>query len=272
MRGALVPAGLLLGLLARPAQAQDELEPRQLMHEAMIAEVVYGDLEGASLRYLQLIRNRAMTDDTRAQALVSLGRTLYDLGKLEAATRALVEARASGACDDPCRRLLQMLVIDQEAVTAMPRVWDFAEGDRGFFHPLDLQDQGSIKLEQLPDGTGVLRWESMPPPRRNDRLEVGLKRPSPAPREVAIDLSSLAVESGLLLWGEDETGHRYRLPAPVVLPLRERVEVVVRLEQLRAAENGQGPLDPARLTRLAFELVNPSGQLNVLYLYRVEIR
>ena len=98
MRGALVPAGLLLGLLARPAQAQDELEPRQLMHEAMIAEVVYGDLEGASLRYLQLIRNRAMTDDTRAQALVSASWRRPPGRWWRPARRAPATTRAGACC------------------------------------------------------------------------------------------------------------------------------------------------------------------------------
>ena len=259
---------LLLGFAL--AVAQDNTA-RQLLHDAVILEGVYGDLEAAVVRYRRLVQNRGMDDATRSDALVFLARTQYDLGQIDEARKTLVNGYASGGCD-ACREMLQQLVIDEQSVKQLPAVWDFRNSDPGFFHPLDLQDQGSIKLVTLPDESAALRWETVSQVRRNDRLVMGFNRPNPPPGQIMLAITSVGSGASVLLSAEDEFGHRHRMRQSVPLPQGELVQHTVSLSELLPITPNDPPLEPGRLTRLTLEVVDPSRTPNSLYLHRVEIR
>lgn len=250
-----------------------EAAPQQMLHDGLVLEGLYGDLEAAAQRYRLVVRNAAMDDATRARALGMLGRALYDLGRLDEARNALFEGRASGVCDDNCVELLQALIIEQEAVTGIPSVWTFEVSDHGFFHPLTLQDQGAIRLGRHIDGTGVLEWETTPPARGRDRLVIGLQRPVPAPREVELAVTSAWADAGMVLVAEDELGRRYALPEPHALPRGQTVRWSVPLRRLAPAYDGiRLPLDTSRITRLALEAVGPTGVKNLLLIHDFAVR
>ena len=260
---------LLWGALA----LAQEVGPQQMLHDAVALEGLYGDLDAAIQRYRLLVRNGAMDDASRARAVTMLGRALYDLGQVDEAREALFQGRASGVCDAECVRLLQALVIEQEAVTSIPAVWDFRATDHGFFHPLALQDQGAIRLETLDDGSGILVWETRQPARGPDMLVVGLMRPDPAPRQVVLSITAVAASGQVVVAVEDELGRRWALAEPIACLRGQRRDVVIPMSMLRPQFEGvRVPVDPRRLTRVSLETVAPEGASNVLYLHQFEIR
>lgn len=260
-------------LLAAAAAWAQEVGPQQMLHDAVALEGLYGDLEGAVQRYRLLVRNGAMDDASRARAVTMLGRALYDLGRVDEARQALFEGRASGVCSASCVTLLQALVIEQEAVQTIPAVWDFDETDHSFFHPFPLQEAGAIRVGRFYDGTGVLEWETTQPARGRDMLVVGLMRPTPAPTEVTLSVTSGTGGPGLIVAVEDELGRRWVSSEPIALPRGTRVDVTLPLNKLRPDFEGvRVPVDASRLTRVALETVAPKGLRSLVFLHTFSIR
>lgn len=242
---------MIAGWLALAAWGQQALNARASLHEAMAQEVIHGDLEGSARHYLRMSRNRATDDATRAETLFSLGRAMYDLGRIDLARDALLEGIRSGVCPIHCRDLLETMEIDLDSVTTVPTRWTFDETDHGFFHPGAVQDLGAIKLGEAPDGDRALAWSTAPQARRPDRLVLGLKRPDPAPAVVSMRITSETLDAILQLVVEDEAGHRYSLPSARALPAGRPRTLELPLSLLVPLQPGTPPLDPTQLNRLA---------------------
>ena len=272
--------GGVIGLwasLAGPALAQSDPRARAALHDAMALEGIDGDLEAAASRYLRLSRNLAMDDRTRAEALYLLGRTMYDLGRVDPARAALLEGIRSGVCPTRCRDLLETIEIDLESVTTTPVVWTFDQLDHGFFHPWMVQDLGSIRLAtpEFPGRDAALAWSTSVQSRRPDRLVMGIHRPDPPPTEVMIRIRSARLDALVQVMVEDEAGARFWLPDPLTLDQGRIETLVVELADLRPAPPGADrPMDPSRLVRLS--LVDVTGLKstgdNTLWIYAFSLR
>ena len=263
---------MLLWLFA--AWGAEEPEPRIELYDTMLQEALSGDLRQATSKYRTLARRLAAEDPARAEALLWLGRALYDLGEVEDAREALLDGIRSGLCPIRCRELLEIIEVDQESITRTPTAWTFDQTDHGFFHPWKVQDLGGIRIGTAPTGDPALEWTTFAQARRPDRLVVGFQRPLPVPRTVRLTMTSGAHEALLQVVVEDEAGRRYGLSeALVVVPGAPR-RFVVPLRALQPVDPGGPPLNPAALWRLA--LVDLTGQRttgpNTLWIHDFEVR
>ncbi len=257
------------GLLSL-AWGQQDPGLRRILHEALVQEGVYGDVQGASTLYQRLVRNRSLDEEGRSEALHRLGRALYDLGRADLARSLLIDGRAAGVCDTRCLDLLQAVVIESEAITTIPTEWDFAARRHGLFHPLDQQARGAIRLIRR-SGGGVLQWTTSEF-RRGDHLVMGFERPLPAPTELELAAASEPFGVSLDVVASDEEGRIYRLPAPVRLPAGQAVRDVVILTELRPTAPTDPPLDTSRLTRVMLEMAQVGGTPNRVDITVLEVR
>ena len=264
---------MLLGW-ALVAWGADEVQDRVELYDAMLQEALTGDLQAAALAYRSLSRKLPAEDPTRAEALLWLGRALYDLGEVEEARESLLDGIRSGLCPNRCRELLEIIEVDQESITATPTAWTFDQTDHGIFHPWLVQDLGSIKIATSPNGDPALEWSTTAQTRKPDRLVVGFQRPFPPPEEVRLTVTSSTHDALLQMLVEDEAGRRYGLPeALVVLPGAPR-RITVPLRLLEPVEPADPPCDPATLWRLT--LVDLTGNRatgpNTLWIHDFEVR
>lgn len=256
------------------AWAADDLEHRVELYDALLREALSGDLEQATVAYRSLSRKLPIDDPIRADALLWLGRALYDLGEVDQARDALLDGIRSGLCPVRCRELLEIVEVDQASITRTPTSWTFDQTDHGLFHPWQVQDLGGIRIDVSPAGDAALEWTTIAQTRKPDRLVVGFQRPAPAPEQLRITVTSSALEALLQILVEDDGGRRYGLPEALVVKPGGPRRLTVPLRVLEPVDPADPPLDPAGLWRLT--LVDLTGSRspgpNTLWLHDFEVR
>jgi len=252
--------------------ADDELEHRAALYDALLEQSLSGDGHTAQRAYLSLSHPLEVGEYTRAEALMWLGRARYDTGNVEGARTALIDAIRSGGCSTRCRDLLELIDVEQSAIRALPVRWTFDSPDHGFFHPWQVQDQGGIRLARAPNGDPALMWTTTPQPRKRDRLVVGLIDPIPSPVELELRVSSTSAPAQLQLIAIESSDRAYGLMAPWRIASGATEVLRIPLDALAPVQVGDPPLDSGALTRLYLVDVSAEGATNTLWLHDFAIR
>ena len=254
-----------------PIAAANELDNRIEFYDALLADS-HGDLDAAVQHYTQLSRTLSDEDPTRSESLYWLGHGLYDLGRTDEARRALLDGIWIGACVR-CRDLLEVIEVEDAAITTVPVSWDFHGGTHGLFHPWRVQELGSIRVASAPWGDLGLEWETNARPGDPDRLVVGFRDPSPAPQSVRFQV----VSSDLMAWidivVEDDHGRTFALEDPILAIRGVAKQISVPLAEL-VPNDGGARLDPSRMVLLSIvdRTASRSAGQNHLWLDDFEIR
>lgn len=239
----------LLALLGQPADAADSWD---LLLDALLAESAYADLQSSGQTYEQIVRTLPVEDPSRAQALFALGRARAELGDATAAREVLLEGIRTGTCLDPCYELLGRIELEEESITDLPVRWTFDTPEHGFFHPWRFNDKGTIRIQRHPErGDGVLAWHTVIDLRKGDQLVVGMQRPRPAPRRVALQVQARSTQAWLQFVVVDDAGRIYVPTAGNVgVPTDRMVKVVVDLRSMQPLDPLDPRLDPSRISQL----------------------
>lgn len=271
-------SALLWALWCPEAAAQSALSQLQ---QGMAEEVLYGDLEGARVRYMRLAQDEAVDGVARADAVFLWGRVLYDLGRYEEAREVLLEGIRSGTCPQRCRLLHETMEIDLASVDELPVTWTFDRANHGVFHPSAVQDLGSIKLALSPNGDPALMWTTTSQMGRSDRLVMGVRRPEPPPEVLELGVTSVQAPAVLRAYVVDEVGRLYGQEEPIRLAAGVRMQLAIRFEELIEVRSDLGVGEPASLaldrgsiTRIVLEHATPlpQNETRQLYLHAVTIR
>lgn len=272
---------LLLALIAPLAGAAPNQriatgrENLDALEDALLAESVYGDLQGAARTYEQLVRTLSVEDPSRAEALFALGRVRAELDEPHAAREALLEGIRTGSCLDPCQELLGRIELEADSITTLPVRWTFDDSDHGFFHPWQFDDKGTIRLERTTaadaQSNTALVWHTIIDIRKGDQLIVGFRRPTPEPRTLAFSARSRVSDAWLHVVILDDFGRTYALPTGAFwVPVERTVRIEVDLNEVHPVDPVHPLLDPGRINRVQIRDVSavegaPPGP-NTLYL------
>lgn len=257
-------------LLFGPALAE-ELDSRIELYDALLADV-HGDLEAAVQHYTELSRTLSDEDPTLSESLYWLGHGLYDLGRVEEARNALMDGIRSGTCVR-CRDLLEVIEIENAAITTVPVSWTFRDGTHRLFHPWRVQELGSIRVTSAPWGDLGLEWTTIARPGEPDRLMVGFRDPSPTPQSVGFDVVSSDLPALIDLIAEDDHGRTFRLESPIPASRGVLKRISVPFSELVPTDGG-AELDPSRLVLLSIvdRTASRSAGQNRLWLDDFEVR
>lgn len=263
-------------LLLALAWSSEPFETWQAVHEAMLRESLDGDLDAAEARYTDLVHNVLPSGDPAlARALLQLGRVRDLSGNTNGAREALDACVATGMAKAPCLDLRAEIDLEADAVRSVPVHWTFDDAQHGFLHPRAYRDKGVMKIETVQDsGESVLAWVKTVDAIRDDMLVVGFQQPSPPPRSLRMQLTSVELDATLRIEVEDVDGHRYTTSA---ISLDKGVPQDVRLSvsALRPLDEESPPVRGAELHRMY--LVDVSGTFgqvgtNVLRLDDFQVR
>lgn len=245
--------GALLGLtLAVSAQAQSPGVGYEEFQRILLLEALTGDYDTAIQSYERLVRSHAATGAVRAQALYRLGAARYAIGDKDGALEALLKGNRTGECGTNCKTLHGQIQFENDSIRTTPTLWTFEDGEHSFFHPWKFEHKGSIRI-QTPDESPnpALIWETTVDVQNGDRLEVGFRAPSPAPRRIAFKMQAAGRPSAIRVWVEDVHGRQYQPERSVFrVATDEPILVVVRLDQVVPVEPGAPSFVPAEISRL----------------------
>ena len=232
------------------------LDSWQSLHQARLAEAAALDFEGAERSYRQLIQNLAADDPLREEALYSLARLLYNTGRRDAARDMLLEGIRNARARPRFLDMMQLIELEQNSVTNLPTLWNFADGGHGLLHPWGYQDKGSLRLEAA-IGDGALAWQTRVQPGEDDQLVMGFDLGESAMRGLRLQLGASNFEGWVEVLVFDDRGTRWTWAAG---HLRARTDGLVAfelpLEGFRRSDGAEGRLDGTRLHRLALRDVS----------------
>lgn len=242
---------------AEDAAASDSQRSWRLVQEALLLEVLDGDLRAARARYEALVKSELPAGDpSLALAQFRLGEVCWLLEDDAAAREALDACIRAGVQKSRCLDLRSRIDLEADAVHEVPSSWTFADAHHGFLHPRAYWDRGSIRLETSQPETGEaerseLVWSTQVDGSQEDVLVVGFRAPTPAPRSFQIRLVSTQLDATLAFELEDLDGNRYTTPGrDPVFARGTQGDLTVRLADLVGVNPGTPLLNPSRLHRL----------------------
>lgn len=243
------------GHAAEDAAAGDPQRSWRLVQEALLLEVLDGDLRAARARYEALVKSELPAGDpSLALAEYRLGEVCWLLENDAAAREALDACIRAGVQKSRCLDLRSRIDLEADAVHDVPSSWTFSDAHHGFLHPRAYWDRGSIRLETGGEGDAErseLVWSTQVDGSQEDVLVVGFRAPTPAPRSFQIRLVSTQLDATLAFELEDLDGNRYTTPGrDPVFTRGAQGDLTVRLADLVGINPGTPLLNPARLHRL----------------------
>jgi hypothetical protein len=254
---ALAAAGALFALARAPshaagdATAGDPERSWRLVQEALLLEVLDGDLRAARARYEALVKSELPAGDpSLALAEYRLGEVCWLLEDDDAAREALDACIRAGVQKSRCLDLRSRIDLEADAVHEVPSSWTFADPHHGFLHPRAYWDRGSIRLVSDAERSELV-WSTQVDGSQEDVLVVGFRAPTPAPRSFQIRLVSTQLDATLAFELEDLDGNRYTTPGRDPIFARGApADLTVRLADLVGVDAGTPLLNPSRLHRL----------------------
>lgn len=205
-------AALLLAVL--PARAGGP-EVWNAMYDARLLESVDRDPGAAQDSYETLLQHLAVDDELRGQLLVDLARARFDLGEVEGARAALVEAAADPRVGARARAWLVQLAAWEQRVQDVPVVLGFEDGAAPFV--LGWSAAAEASLVGGPEG---LAWTTIVRDGRDDYVLAAIEPPGPLV-EVRLRLRADTFPMHLRVLLEDASGARWTAPVaelPVDVP------------------------------------------------------
>jgi len=180
----------------------------EYLHAALLTESVDGDLAGAIETFEALAGRLSASSETGpilAEALFQLGYAYVQRGDTARARTKLREClRVSGS--ERCRHLLSKIALDENAISSLPRRWEFSDNEHGF---VLIPGTGTVRVSGSSDGNW-LKW-SLPDGPNPDVLSFSI-RPEALPAKRARFVAYLQRgERYLFPVVEDKYGVRFTL-------------------------------------------------------------
>lgn len=249
----------MLLLLALVAQAQDTRAAWEQLHDALLSESAYGEVDPATGVYEELVRSLGADDPVRARALYWLGRARYSRDDVDGAREALRECVRIGIEKAPCLALLGRIELEQSSISTVPVTWTFDDTTHGFVHPWRYADKGSIRILQGPDqADGTLAWRTRVDVRGDDQLVVGFDDPKPTPRGVMFLVRSSDLDAVLRVLVYDIYDRRFVASGSQALIRLPRGELAYVDLDLGDFTGDTGKLDTTQIDRLVLQDVTAS--------------
>jgi len=227
-----------------------------MLHDSLLLEAVYHDVDGALVIYGNLVKNLGADDPVRSEALYWMGRARYEQGEVDGAREALRECVRIGVEKGRCLELLGRIELEQTSITSVPVRWTFDDTTHGFVHPWRYADKGAIRIHREGERDNpMLAWHTRVDVRGDDQLVVGFRDPQPAPRGIRFQVRSSDLEAALRLQVFDIYGHKYTPARRGVIRVRRGQLVLVDLQfrDLEGDDPAQVPLAPQDIDRLVIQ-------------------
>ena len=251
---------VLLGSVTLDAQANEYQQEGERLHAALLTESVDGDLAGAIETFEALAGRLSANSETGpilAEALFQLGYAYVKQGDTERARTKLREClRVSGSAR--CRHLLSKIALDENAISVLPKRWEFSDNEHGF---VLIPGTGSVRVSGNSDGNW-LKW-SLPEGTNPDVLAFSI-RPEALPAKRARFVAYLQRGERIVYpVVEDKYGIRFtHKRGPLVITETPR-EYELNFRDFVGLEDPSLPLNPEYFYRLEFhERTLPNAQSN----------
>jgi len=272
-----IPWALAL-LLGTAAQAQDNPASWEILHDSLLLEAAYHDVDGALVIYGQLVKNLGADDPVRSEALYWLGRARYEQGEVDGAREALRECVRIGIGKARCLELLGRIELEQSGIVSVPVRWTFDDTTHGFVHPWRYAAKGAIRIHREGDRDNpMLAWHTQVDVRGDDQLVVGFRDPVPPPRGLRFLVRSSELDAALRLQVFDIHGRKYVAAhrAVIRVPRGQQILVDMRFRDLEGDDPEQVRFAPKDIDHVVLQDVTAyygggSGE-NELYIDDFEV-
>ena len=258
--GLLTVLTALLGAGSFDAKANEYQQEWERLHAALLTESVDGDLAGAIETFEALAGRLSANSETGpilAEALFQLGYAYVkqgDTGRARAKLRECLRVSGSGRC----RHLLSKIALDENAIDALPKRWEFGDNDHGF---VLIPGAGSVRVSGNTNGNW-LKW-ALPEGVNPDALAFSI-RPEALPAKRARFVAYLQRSERIVYPViEDKYGSRFTLKrGPLEFTDTPR-EYELNFRDFVGLEDPSLTLNPDDFYRLEFhERTLPNAQSN----------
>jgi tetratricopeptide (TPR) repeat protein len=221
----------LLALLSTAALADDDpaaqqkIEARAQMAEALYLESGMGDYEGALAVYRSLLdRGEELDDRTAAEACMRLGlahERLDQAREAEAAYEEILRKYPNTGWSSDAHQRLRSLDEDRKRVQRLPVTWDFESDLGGLFHARNRTQKGRLTWEMSTEGPhapGLAVWQTYVTGGEDDLTVVGFDPLLTVQGQVSMQIRTRNFPAHLVFFLVDAEGGRYSSATTVVRP------------------------------------------------------
>ena len=251
--------------------AADAVDSWSQIHDGLLQEAAYGQLEEAGKVYERLVRNLPADDPVRAQALVHLGQVRYTLDDITGATDAFRECIRTGPERQRCSIAMNDLELEQISITKTPLHWTFDDTTHGFIHPWSHSNTSTIQIAKEDQQQSMLAWTKRLSPQDEDELLLGFSL-STSPSTLRVRAKAEHVDAYLRFLFLDRYGRWYTLPTDRAQQVSTTSfsTISVKLRTLLPMDATHPPLKLEDLSRLFIRDVtaqySPQSIENVIFL------